>query len=103
MKESEIEKALNDAVKARGGFTRKVVYQGRKGAPDRWCFLFGNLLIVELKRPGEEPTKQQLNELVRLRNAGMCVCWISTLDEVARLIEDFEICHSLSFNRKWPL
>ena len=103
MKESAIEKYLNDIVKIRGGFTRKVVYQGRKGSPDRWCFFNNRLLIIELKRPGEKPEPLQDVELRRLREAGMAVCWADCKDRVAKAVLDFERLTPERFNDEWPL
>lgn len=50
--EKDIEKYLRQRVQELGGFYRKVVYQGRKGAPDDWCFFpDGKLVLVECKAP----------------------------------------------------
>ena len=78
IKESAIEKYLVAQAKARGAFVRKVTYQGRKGAPDRWLFYpHGFLLIVELKRPGEKPEPLQLVEMQKLRDLGIAILWNS--------------------------
>jgi hypothetical protein len=88
MKESLIEKHTIKRVKELGGFTRKVVYQGRKGSPDRWCFFPGGLLvIVELKATGESPDSQQAQEIADLREMGMNVHWTDSkqgVDEILR-------------------
>ena len=104
MKESMIERSLIESMRARGGFTRKVVYQGRKGSPDRWCFFpEGGLLILELKRPGEKPDPQQRSELKKLRAAGQYVAWISSCEEVEEVLQDFQLRSFVSFSDRWVL
>ena len=86
MKESLIEKHLIATVKARGGFTRKVVYQGRKGAPDRWCFFpNGKLVIIELKKLGEKPRIDQEVEIEKLREMGQRVFVVDCKEQIDAL------------------
>lgn len=69
--EKDVEKYLRERVKELGGFYRKVVYQGRQGAPDDWCFFpGGKLVIVECKGPGGRLTRQQAAEIEQLGKAG---------------------------------
>ena len=105
--ESRIERYLDERVKEHGGFTRKVVYQGRSGSPDRWCFFpNGRLLIVELKRPREKPEEHQLIEMQALRNRGQFVAWTNTKDGVDRVIVAFlnqTVFNIGNFNEEFPL
>lgn len=88
VKENIIEGYLRAKVKANGGEHRKVVYQGRKGSPDDWCFFPGGLLIiVECKRPGEKPTKQQAEEIAWLISKGFNATWVSTKEEIDQLFD----------------
>lgn len=50
VKEREIEAHLISEIKKLGGFTRKVQWIGRRGAPDRIVF-FRGVHFIELKRP----------------------------------------------------
>lgn len=88
MKESAIETHTIKRVKQLGGFTRKVVYQGRKASPDRWCFFPGGLLvIIELKATGKSPDPQQEDEINTLRATGMNVHWTDSkqgVDDILR-------------------
>ena len=104
IKESAIEKYLVAQAKARGAFVRKVTYQGRKGAPDRWLFYpRGFLLIVELKRPGEKPEPLQLNEMQKLRNAGFYVAWADSKERVDDILDHAEMYALHLFNERHPL
>lgn len=48
--EGKIEDYVDQRVRELGGETRKVVYQGRRGSPDRWCFFKGGqLCMIECK------------------------------------------------------
>lgn len=68
-RESPIERYVQRRAKDFGGFARKVVYQGRSGSADQWCFMPNGLLLqIECKAPGEKPSAMQLEEQ-RLMNA----------------------------------
>ena len=91
MKESTVEDYLIAQVKAHGGDTRKVTYQGRKGAPDRWCFFPGNrLLIVECKRPKKNKLDPlQEVEVEWLQGMGFNAGWLNTKEQVDTVIREF--------------
>lgn len=83
MRESVIEKYLVEQVKKRGGFTRKVNYQARKGAPDQWCFFpGGRLLMIECKAPGRKPEPLQIYEMEKLRGMGFLPEWVDSKEGV---------------------
>lgn len=87
MKESTIEDYLDDRVKALDGFTRKVTYQGRKGALDRWCFFpSGLLLIIELKKPKKKPDVHQLQEMENLRRMRQYVYYADSKERVDEIL-----------------
>lgn len=83
LRESDIEAAHRDAVKAGGGISYKFVSPARRSVPDRldlrpvppehreivsWYVRF-----TECKRPGEKPTPPQQREHERLRALGFTV------------------------------
>lgn len=81
-KEARVVQETNKAAEAAGFLHRKVVYVGRHGCPDDWYFGHGGrLIIVEHKRPGEEPEPHQAREIRRLRERGFDVRVISTVEE----------------------
>mgnify|MGYP001250000617 CR=1 FL=1 len=91
MKESAVEAYLRKRVKELGGFHRKVIYQGRKGAPDDWCFFpGGKLLIVECKRPGKNHLDPlQVVEVDILQRAGFKATWVNDIEGVDRVLMEF--------------
>ena len=91
MKEAGVEKYLRRRVKELGGFHRKVTYQGRKGAPDDWCFFpGGKLLIVECKRPGKNHLDPlQDVEVDILQRTGFKATWVNDIEGVDRVLMEF--------------
>ena len=100
--EAKIENYLIGRIDEADGFTRKVVYQGRSGSPDRWCFLRGGmLLLVECKAAGEKPRPKQLEEMHRLRNFGQRVCWVDSREKIDLALS---LCNDIeAFNASFPL
>lgn len=93
MRERDIERRLVKLVKELGGEIRKVVWQGRRGAPDRLVMLpgcresrGGNTIWVELKAPGVDPEPHQLREHERMRKMGQHVVIIDSIEGVERLL-----------------
>lgn len=69
--ESYVEKYLVARVKELGGEALKVVYQGRTGAPDRWCILpGGRIIIVETKSATGKLSTKQRKEIQWFRRMG---------------------------------
>lgn len=75
----------------RGGVMRKVVYQGRNGAPDWQVFFPGNkLLIVELKAPGKKPHRDQEKELKMLKGLGFNALYVDSKAQIDELLKDIK-------------
>jgi Holliday junction resolvase len=90
--ESQVEAGLVRYAKKHGIYTRKFVSPSQRGVPDRIFVHGGLVLFLEIKRPGEEPTKLQLHELSLLESVGATATWVDTvtkgkavLDAVFRL------------------
>lgn len=84
-RESYIELNAVAEAEAKGWWCRKVVWQGRRSAPDRVFAKGGRVVWIEFKRPDKFPTLAQNREHDRMREAGMEVFWCNDLD-VARKI-----------------
>lgn len=89
-KENTVEAYLQSEVKRLGGFTRKIVYQGRAGSPDQWCFFpSGRLLIVECKATDGVVSPIQRAEINMLRISGFVARVAYTKDEIDLYLTDF--------------
>ena len=86
MRESEIETYLVRRVKELGGECRKVQWIGRRGAPDRVVFLFGQTLWIELKAPGEKLKPHQEREHQRMARHGCAVYTVDNIEQLERVL-----------------
>jgi hypothetical protein len=102
MRESKVEAHLKAKVGKYGGTTRKMVWPGRRGAPDRMVMFnecygpealaawMDNLHaghqhyhpLVELKRPGKDAEAHQAREHERLRAAGFIVLVLDSTEAI---------------------
>jgi hypothetical protein len=90
-KENKVEEYLTKRVAELGGFTRKVTYQGRAGAPDQWCFFpGGRLLIVECKAEGGTLDALQIHEIRKLLRYQFIACVAYTKEEVDEYLKDYQ-------------
>jgi hypothetical protein len=89
MRESEIERYFQIAVKARGGVCWKWVSPGLRGVPDRVVVLPGNrIFFVELKAPGEVPEPHQARVHKILRGLGAVVYDVDSVEAVDALMRN---------------
>lgn len=90
MRESVVEQYLKRSVEAEGGEVRKVRWIGRRSAPDRLVMLPDRgAVYVELKAPGEAPTRAQQREHDRMRRCRLQVLVIDSLEGVDAFVERF--------------
>lgn len=82
MRESSVEKYLDERIVALGGITRKWVSPGRRGVPDRIVFIRGTIEFVELKAPGGKVKPWQKREHARLEEQGATVLVLASKDDV---------------------
>lgn len=89
-RESTIEEAFCNAVYRAGGTTRKLLWVGRGGAPDRFVALpSAGVILVELKRPGKDAEEHQAREYKRLNKVGVRTAVVATLAEIDAFIQEF--------------
>lgn len=88
IKESEIENYFVRKIEAIGGRAIKFNPHNNRGLPDRVCFLpGGHIFLVELKRPGMRPRKNQERQLALFRKLGFQATWADSFSRVDKLIE----------------
>jgi len=81
--EKDVEAALVRRVKALGGLCEKFTSPGRRSVPDRIVTMpGGQIIFVELKRPGGKPTEAQLKDHAKRRELGCDVRVIDSLEDV---------------------
>ena len=85
----DIEQPAKGYAESRGWLIGKVVSLSRKGWPDRTCIRrkdgVTRIMLVEFKKPGKEPTVQQLKRHAELRAMGVEVHWIDNLEQAYEL------------------
>jgi len=84
--EAEIEKPTVALATMHGWFVRKVEWPGRRGAPDRVFIKDGRVVWIEFKSPTGKPTKQQLLEIRRMREAGAEVHICNSLEDARGIL-----------------
>lgn len=60
---------------------------GEGGHPDIDGCINGRSIKIEMKRPGEKPTRRQMGRLLQWRAAGALVGWATSVEEVRAIIE----------------
>lgn len=88
MLEIDVEKAVCRYAENAGWIVRKIVYPGRRGAPDRHFYKAGRLVIIEFKRPqGGRLSGNQKREHERLAAAGFPVHLVNTIEQGKALLD----------------
>jgi len=89
-KENPAEARIQWHVKRLGGIHRKVVYQGRRGAPDQWCKLPGNdWILIEAKAEDGVVSAQQDEEIKTLIKHGAKVYVLWSVKQVDEFFKEF--------------
>lgn len=60
---------------------------GIAGMPDVMAIRNGHVAFLEVKRPGEEPTKVQRHRMRQLAEAGASVTWVTSAGEARAFLE----------------
>jgi hypothetical protein len=101
IKEEDIENYLVQQVEKMGGAAIKFNPHNNRGLPDRICFFPGGLLLlVEVKRPGERPRKNQEKKLKAFRSLGFQATWADSwtrVDEIVAWVRKYLKTHAMGF------
>ena len=88
MREKEIEKKLNQAVKCRGGICPKFVAPGTDGVPDRIVlFPGGRLAFVEVKAHGKTLRPLQVRRKRQLESLGFRVYVLDDPGQIEEILQ----------------
>jgi hypothetical protein len=66
--EAIVERTICDEARDAGWKVRKVAFLDIRGCPDRFFGRGGRAIIIEFKRGGKEPTRQQWKRIAELRD-----------------------------------
>jgi hypothetical protein len=83
--EKEVERDGSDYALSRGWLEYKITSPSVRGFPDRFYARRGRIVLAEWKRGDEQPTDQQLKRHKELRDAGVEVVVLRSVDQAQRL------------------
>ncbi len=78
--EKKLEKRCCDVARAHGWYTRKFSSPSNRGVPDRIFVKDGDVVFIEFKAPGNEPTRLQEHEIKELTEHGANATWTDNID-----------------------
>ena len=84
--ETEIEAPASDFAETRGWMQCKIMKLSKRAWPDRLFIRRGRVIFIEFKRPGEEPTQQQLYRHNQIRAHGVEVFWTDNLERAKEIL-----------------
>ena len=89
MLEREVEKAVVDYAEAKGCISIKLDGMHNRGKPDRLFFYSGRTLVIEMKKPGEKPTKLQQSWLDRFNAIQIKAICVDNIGKGKTAIDQF--------------
>ena len=92
MLESAIQKKISDYLTALPEcWTCKVMAANKRGVPDILAVISGRFVAIEVKRPGNKPSKLQLAQLRRIQAAGGVAMVAESVDDVIAHLSSADI------------
>lgn len=87
MKESTIERELKNRIDDLGGACLKWASPGNRGVPDRIVLYQGDVIFVELKRPGQKLRPLQDYQRRKFQELGVDVEVIDSMEGVEEFVQ----------------
>lgn len=84
-RERSVETQIVEAARRLGVLYRKIT--GRRGDPDRLFAKAGKVIVIEIKRPGKEPRKNQELRLSNFENAGIAAYSVDNVADGIAILE----------------
>lgn len=94
--EAGIEAEIDAQAKADGWLVRRLQWLYRRGAPDRFCARAtapcpscgraGDIVLLEIKRPGGRMNGRQPREIKSLQDAGVRVAVVDSVDSAMEVL-----------------
>lgn len=86
MIEQEIEITVSNWAEEDGYEVRKLVYPGRRGAPDRMFYRDRGPIFIEFKKPGERRSMLQKREGERMEAAGCMYFYCDNIQDACDIL-----------------
>lgn len=89
IRESKVESDIRKYALARGWWVSKFTSPGKRGVPDRIFIKNSFVVFIEIKRPGEKPSKQQELRMAEMKRYGALVYWVDNLNDAKEILETY--------------
>lgn len=87
MLEATIETCVCEYAEKKGVYVRKLVWLGRRGGPDRFFAHGGKILLIEFKKEGKKPDRNQQKEHDKLRKRGIMTAVVDNIEVGNALVD----------------
>lgn len=87
IRESDVEDSVIAWAENNGWLHRFMSYRGRRGCPDSFFFGYGEIVMMEFKKPGGVLSANQVKEHERLREAGLHVYVVDDREHGIRILK----------------
>lgn len=88
MKESAIQKKIQDYIKSIGGYVVKVVAAPRAGIPDLLCCIKGKFIAFEVKTESGRVSKLQEYNIKQIKLSGGEAYVVNSVNSVNTILDD---------------
>lgn len=88
-RESAVESDIRKFALATGWWVAKFTSPGKNGVPDRIFIKNGIHIFIEIKRPGEEPTKQQYVRMAEMKKYGAITHWVDNVEDAKEILNSY--------------
>lgn len=85
-RESKLEKDAWKYAESRGWYRIKIMRASRSGFPDHFFIRSGEIILIEFKRKGEDPSPLQDKEIKELRRQGARVEVVDNLRQARAIL-----------------
>lgn len=88
LRESKVESGIKAAARELGVTMQKQNGPGDRGKTDQLCMKNGIAGFLEIKRPGEVPTKLQLRYIYQRQEDGFPATWVDSIEAGVKWLKE---------------
>jgi len=85
--EKKLEKRCSDLARVHGWWTRKFSSPSNRGVPDRVFLKDGDVVWIEFKAPGKDPTPLQMHEITEIEKHGGNATWCDNVGDFKKILK----------------